>query len=122
MVDLLQLLGAFNTDSADEDIDGDGTVNVVDLLLLLANFGDPTCEAADVTPTWFDDSSDPAWSGTTWGSGVDYCTDAGLELCSYASYCPEGGGSPVVGGTKSGDKWSPLADGANRWVQVGTCE
>ena len=43
-----------------------------------------------------------------------------MELCPYEIYCPDGGGSPPLGGTKAGDKWSPMSDGTNRWVQVGT--
>ena len=39
--------------------------------------------------------------------------------CTDEIYCPDGGGQPPVGGTKPGDKWSPMADGTNRWVQVG---
>jgi hypothetical protein len=69
-------------------------------------------------PAWFD-ANEPSWTGTTWGAGVDFCIAQGKELCPYEVICPEGGGSPPVGGTKSGDKWSPMSDGANRWVQVG---
>ena len=43
-----------------------------------------------------------------------------MELCPYEIYCPDGGGSPPLGGTKAGDKWSPMSDGTNRLVQVGT--
>jgi hypothetical protein len=42
-----------------------------------------------------------------------------MEMCPYKTYCPEGGGSPPIGGTKPGDMWSPMSDGPNRWVQVG---
>jgi hypothetical protein len=70
-------------------------------------------------PMWFDESSEPSFVSTTWGKAVEYCTAKDRELCPYSVYCPAGGGSPPLGGTKSGDKWSPMADGANRWVQVG---
>ena len=46
--------------------------------------------------------------------------DQAMELCPYQIYCPDGGGSPPLGGTKAGDKWSPMSDATNRWVQVGT--
>ncbi len=45
--------------------------------------------------------------------------DQGMELCSYADYCPDGGGMPPRGGVKRGDEWAPMADEPNRWVQVG---
>lgn len=48
------------------------------------------------------------------------CRDEqGMELCSYADYCPDGGGMPPLGGMKRGDEWAPMADEPNRWVQVG---
>ena len=31
----------------------------------------------------------------------------------------DGGASPPLGGTKSGDMWSPVSDRDNQWVQVG---
>ena len=77
------------------------------------------CCGGSADPLWFDDSSDTPWAGTTWGSGVDYCIDQGMELCPYEIYCPDGGASPPLGGTKPGDKWSPTSDRSNMWVQVG---
>lgn len=53
------------------------------------------------------------------GAGVDFCIAQSMELCPYSVYCPDGGGNPPIGGTKGGDKWSPMSDGVNRWVQVG---
>ena len=40
--------------------------------------------------------------------------------CTDSVYCPDGGGQDPFGGTKDGDKWAPMADAPNRWVQVGT--
>jgi hypothetical protein len=70
-------------------------------------------------PVWFDESSEPSFVSTTWGKAADYCNARGKEMCPYDVYCPDGGGSPPLGGTKSGDRWAPMSDGANRWVQVG---
>lgn len=76
------------------------------------------CGAAAADPVWFDGNA-PAWSGTTWGEGVDFCTGLTMELCPYSVICPDGGAMPPLGGTKGGDKWSPMSDATNRWVQVG---
>ena len=74
-------------------------------------------------PTWFDDEGSQynaaTWQGTTWGSGVTFCDNQGMELCPYAIYCPDGGASSPIGGTKGGDMWAPVSDRANQWVQVG---
>ena len=75
------------------------------------------CCGGVVEPAWFDGDY-----GATWGAGSDFCTDQEMSLCPYSTYCPDGGGSSPLGGTKDGDKWSPFSDGANRWVQVGVCE
>ena len=77
------------------------------------------CCGSTIDPVWFDDSSDPPWDGTTWGASIDYCNGQGMELCPYEIYCPDGGASPPIGGTKNGDKWSPMSDAENKWVQVG---
>eukprot|EP01050_Picozoa_sp_SAG11_P005439 SAG11_NODE_384_length_9897_cov_11.158502_7_plen_118_part_00 len=69
--------------------------------------------------TWFDDVSVPAWGGSTWGAAVQFCDEAHYELCPVDAYCPGGAGSPPVGGTKQGDRWAPVSDAENRWVQVG---
>ena len=39
--------------------------------------------------------------------------------CTDETYCPDGGGQEPIGGRKSGDKWSPISDSPNKWVQVG---
>ena len=74
-------------------------------------------------PTWFDDEGSQynaaTWQGTTWGSGITFCDNQGMELCPYAIYCPDGGASSPVGGTKGGDMWAPVSDRSNQWVQVG---
>ena len=92
--------------------DGVANAGYLDLVLCCGN-GPPN------SPTWFDDSSDPVYDGASWGEGVDFCSAQSMELCTYMSYCPEGGGSPPLGGTKGGDKWSPVGDRTNMWVQVG---
>ena len=93
-----------------------------DLLLLLGSFGgECTREAvveAPTEPTWFDENADPN-ALATWGHAVDFCAAVGGELCTYATYCPQGGGNPPIGGVKRGDEWAPFADEPNRWVQVG---
>ena len=76
------------------------------------------CCGGNAEPAWFD-GSDPAWTGTTWGAGVDFCNAQNMELCPYEIYCPDGPANPPLGGTKPGDMWSPMSDGTNRWVQVG---
>lgn len=67
----------------------------------------------------FDDVSEPAWGGSTWGAATQFCDAQRMELCPVDAYCPNGVGQPPVGGTKTGDKWSPVSDAENRWVQVG---
>ena len=98
-------------------------MDVSDLLLLLGSFGgECTREAvveAPTEPTWFDENADPS-ALATWGHAVDFCAAVGGELCTYATYCPQGGGNPPIGGVKRGDEWAPFADEPNRWVQVGT--
>ena len=73
---------------------------------------------APTEPTWFDENADPN-ALATWGHAVDFCAAVGGELCTYATYCPQGGGNPPIGGVKRGDEWAPFADEPNRWVQVG---
>jgi hypothetical protein len=75
-----------------------------------------------VASDWFDGTTSPAWAlgtGPTWTDAVNFCVDMNKELCPYSVYCPNGGGSPPFGGTKPGDKWSPMSDAPNRLVQVG---
>ena len=67
----------------------------------------------------FDDVSEPPWGGSSWGAATQFCDAQRMELCPVDVYCPNGVSQPPVGGTKSGDKWSPVSDAENRWVQVG---
>jgi hypothetical protein len=67
----------------------------------------------------FDDVSEPAWGGSSWGAATQFCDAQRMELCPVDVYCPNGVNQPPVGGTKNGDKWSPVSDAENRWVQVG---
>eukprot|EP01043_Picozoa_sp_COSAG02_P057026 COSAG02_NODE_6857_length_3324_cov_17.657674_2_plen_808_part_01 len=120
------MLGAFGSPMAQFDLDASGRVAVPDLLLILGAFGrectrQPTSEAGGVPTesTWYDLNAEPT-PIVTWGKGVDYCFLQGMELCRYASYCPDGSGQPPVGGTKIGDEWAPVSDQPNRWVQVGS--
>ena len=102
------------------DLSGNGVIDVNDMLLMLGSFGAACTREAAVPeePTWFDENSNPE-ALATWGTAVDYCFAQGMELCSYADYCPDGGGMPPRGGMKRGDEWAPMADEPNRWVQVG---
>ena len=72
-------------------------------------------------PAWYSGTTNPAWAGASWQAAVDFCTSEGKELCRYEDYCPEGASSPPIGGTKTGDRWSPYLGGGteNKWVQVG---
>ena len=67
----------------------------------------------------FDDTSDPAWGGSSWGAADQFCDAQRMELCPVDAYCPNGVGQAPVGGMKAGDKWSAVSDGENRWVQIG---
>jgi hypothetical protein len=69
---------------------------------------------------WFDEKSAIPWTGKTHAAAGHYCRAQGMELCTYSAYCPMGPGRPPVGGRKTGDRWSPVSDRPNQWVQVGT--
>ena len=109
------------------DLDDSGGINVPDLLLLLGVFGVPCTRGATgaggaavpTVPTWYDLNTTPT-PIATWGKGVDFCFLQDMELCTFNSYCPSGGGAAPADGTKAGDEWAPIADQPNRWVQVGT--
>ena len=89
-----------------------------------------SCGGDALYPTWYDSTGSQynagTWAGTTWDDGVEFCANQGneldgdpWELCPYETYCPNGGGQEPIGGRKSGDKWSPISDSPNKWVQVG---
>jgi len=63
------------------------------------------------------------FSGKFYDAAVETCAAHGERLCSFAEYCPNGPGADVwdvrgAGSMASGDKWAPIADLANDWVQV----
>eukprot|EP01047_Picozoa_sp_COSAG01_P002039 COSAG01_NODE_51_length_31472_cov_106.607083_3_plen_4163_part_00 len=59
-------------------------------------------------------------TNVTWNDATAYCSQRNQELCPYAAYCPNGGGTLPIGGRKHGVAWSPVSDRLNQWVQVGS--
>ena len=91
------------------------------LYMLLNAAPDACCSLSYtyVVSSRFDDTSDPAWGGSSWGAADQFCDAQRMELCPVDAYCPNGVGQAPVGGVKAGDKWSAVSDGENRWVQIG---
>jgi Ca2+-binding EF-hand superfamily protein len=66
---------------------------------------------------WYDRSDS---ASVTWNDATAYCSQRNQELCPFAAYCPNGGGTLPIGGRKYGVAWSPVSDRPNQWVQVGS--
>ena len=62
----------------------------------------------------------------TYQKAQKFCTNNGMELCSRAQYCIGGKGGRLFGSKAdwgemaSGDKWAPVSDNTNSWVETGT--
>ena len=61
----------------------------------------------------------------TYAKAKDQCSKNGGTLCSRAQYCIGGKGGSLWDqgnsqGMHDGDKWAPISDAENSWVQTGT--
>ena len=58
----------------------------------------------------------------TYDRAVEFCQNNGMKLCSRAQYCKGGKGGVLLSGAGymgHGDKWAPVSDGDNTWIQTG---
>nr|XP_039269898.1 uncharacterized protein LOC120344668 isoform X2 [Styela clava] len=57
-------------------------------------------------------------SGTmTWDSARQHCFTQGADLCTWSDICSTG--TPIITGVVSGDRWAPIRDSSNDWVEIG---
>ena len=62
----------------------------------------------------------------TYDKAVEFCDNNGMSLCSRDQYCNGGQGGTLFGteseqgGMQSGDKWAPVSDNYNSWIETGT--
>lgn len=53
----------------------------------------------------------------TYEDGMEVCLKENRRLCSSGEVCA--GGSVPLGGVLDGDKWAPVSNSYNEWVQIG---
>ena len=58
----------------------------------------------------------------TYNRAVSFCEKNALQLCSREQYCEGGKGGTLLAGAGDmavGDKWAPVRDSDNTWIQTG---
>ena len=62
-------------------------------------------------------------NGLSYQASKKLCKNAGKRICELREYCPATTGGKVVQpirGTQKGDRWAPIGDSFNQWIQLGT--
>merc|ERR1712226_335380 len=77
------------------------------------------CQGKQPANTKFFNSVNSGYKNSmSWTDAQSYCKAQGfVNLCTAKEYCPDGK-NPAISGV-SGDKWSPIAEKKNEYLQIG---
>jgi len=81
------------------------------------NAADQTIEGNTADQTYRDAD------GLSYYEAVNMCKTDGKRICELNEYCPTSEGGKVVKplrGIENGDRWAPIGDSFNEWIQLGT--
>lgn len=73
-----------------------------------------TVEQKYHSSVWYSNPAD------TYDGSRQFCQERGMDLCPAAIMCPNGPGNAPDGGRRDGDRWVPVLDEDNMWLQVGS--